>query len=541
MKFKSILLIFLFLFITTNSQAIPRCEELYNGIYNDVLRKDVNILTVENHKTIGIELEKFWNPDKELKWVNKNGEEITVNVPGWSLKTNKDGYYSVGKITKRLLVNLDKNIEIGDIILNINERDIRGLVEEGYGDKDELLFDVSNLFEENELIKFKLKRKDSSEIYYPAAQLPNERMSFNRPHIDFYINSLEINEKTGNFKASIETNFREKLDKRYFLTEAIWKYIVYDKEFVDDKLKAFMFEICTYPEDRWQKLNSVDPAFGIVFDNLIKEDKQTKNSSYVLEHRISYLDYENNGGGYLQDKADIYYKSTGSYTFKNDFNLRAFPFDKQKINLSIYNSFFGIENFRPIISHKTISRALDFKNQNKIEGWNIVNVKTSHGIDDDPTKFTKHDKITISLEIERKSGYYIFKIIFPIVLILIICWSSIWINPKEIESRLTITIVCLLSLIAYNFVIDSDLPKLEYLTIMDFIILISYVYAAIPNFLSIYSYKLINTKNKVLASKYEDYEKRFGLPSYLLVIFLIVIINSSKNADHSISALAWFS
>ena len=44
----------------------------------------------------------------------------------------------------------------------------------------------------------------------------------------------------------------------------------------------------------------------------------------------------------------------------------------------------------------------------------------------------------------------------------------------EIESRLTITIVCLLSLIAYNFVIDSN-AKLE-ITIMDYIILISYVY-----------------------------------------------------------------
>ena len=33
--------------------------------------------------------------------------------------------------------------------------------------------------------------------------------------------------------------------------------------------------------------------------------------------------------------------------------------------------------------------------------------------------------------------------------------------PRELESKLTITIVCLLSLIAYNFVIDKDLPKLE--------------------------------------------------------------------------------
>ena len=42
-----------------------------------------------------------------------------------------------------------------------------------------------------------------------------------------------------------------------------------------------------------------------------------------------------------------------------------------------------------------------------------------------------------------------------------VCWSaSLGYPPRELESRLTITIVCLLSLIAYNFVIDSELPKL---------------------------------------------------------------------------------
>ena len=34
-----------------------------------------------------------------------------------------------------------------------------------------------------------------------------------------------------------------------------------------------------------------------------------------------------------------------------------------------------------------------------------------------------------------------------------------------------------------NHSTDSELPKLEYLTVMDWIILISYVYATIPNFL----------------------------------------------------------
>ena len=60
----------------------------------------------------------------------------------------------------------------------------------------------------------------------------------------------------------------------------------------------------------------------------------------------------------------------------------------------------------------------------------------------DPIETGDKDGISIVLDLDRKSSYYVFKIILPIVLILIVCWSSIWIRPKEIESKLTITIVC---------------------------------------------------------------------------------------------------
>ena len=96
-------------------------------------------------------------------------------------------------------------------------------------------------------------------------------------------------------------------------------------------------------------------------------------------------------------------------------------------------------------------------------------------------------------------------------------------NPKtwiEINNYNSVS----LSLIAYNFVIDKDLPKLEYLTVMDYIILISYIYATIPTFLSIITNNFINTKNtKILA--FNSITKRYGLISYLfLIIFILILV-----------------
>ena len=149
-----------------------------------------------------------------------------------------------------------------------------------------------------------------------------------------------------------------------------------------------------------------------------------------------------------------------------------------------------------------------------------------------------YDGVSLIVDVERKHGYYIFKIILPILLILSVCWSAIWIDPKQIESRLTITIVCLLSLIAYNFVIDTELPKLEYLTIMDYIILVSYFYATIPNFITIIRYRLLNANKDHLM--YQTFEKYFGLPSFIVIILLIILVNASNNAENSTRMLLGF-
>ena len=109
-----------------------------------------------------------------------------------------------------------------------------------------------------------------------------------------------------------------------------------------------------------------------------------------------------------------------------------------------------------------------------------------------------------------------------------VCWSVFWIHPRELESKLTITIVCLLSLIAYNFVIDEDLPKLSYLTIIDYVILLAYIFATIPSFLSIYSFQ--NWSAKKTNWKYLDKKSRiFGPLTFVTLVLFIIFINSFNN------------
>lgn len=530
---------FTFIFLVLyceNSNAIPRCEQFYNEIYNDPLKMDVIRDYTEKQKSIGIRLKNIANADNS----------------GWVLATSPEGYFKVGKITNNYLSGL---IKLEDEIISINGKDLRELAKKET-DYKTMQRDISDLFEKDEKIVFKIKRKNpktnSENIFFIDADkydynIINEEKNFTDYSLDFWVNSIKINQKENSFTATIQTDFFATLNDRYDLTDFFYNNLIISKEFKENRLTSFKFEICEFEEKRWLKLNTVDPKAGWIFDNVIKEEKQLRDAYYYLRPTDNNFDwdltdFDNGKWSYALNNIDLNFRSKSVYHIKNDFNLQNFPFDKQKIEILLRQDEHDIESYRSLVSTWTLDKAMKFKSENNIEGWNIIDLDMDYFIKEDELKKRSFDGFKLTYEIERKSNYYIYKIIVPIFLILIVCWSAVWITPKELESRLTVTIVCLLSLIAYNFVIDKDLPKLEYFTIMDYLILISYVYAAIPTFASVIIFQSTKMKNTSLSKKIrliDNKIKKFGLISYFILMISIILYNVNSFPEYTNSLASW--
>ena len=109
-----------------------------------------------------------------------------------------------------------------------------------------------------------------------------------------------------------------------------------------------------------------------------------------------------------------------------------------------------------------------------VPGWKVTNVKNYL------SRYTEGDYdyegFILEITAERLSFYYLIKIFLPIIFILGISWSVFWVHPREVDAKVNITIVALLALIAYNFIIDEEIPKLDYLTFLDAFIFASYIF-----------------------------------------------------------------
>ena len=209
---------------------------------------------------------------------------------------------------------------------------------------------------------------------------------------------------------------------------------------------------------------------------------------------------------------------SGVSYYRQDFEFERFPFDKQKIIIVIStnkrstgNPELEINQEGAVVTFITpgINAFLNlerFKNDtNYLKEWNVTktNIKSLEKIIENHHDFYLGKTITdnenvllIEIEIERNFEQYIFKIIIPVFLILSLAWFVLWIPTKEFETRLTTSMVALLSLIAYNFVFADDVPKLNYLTALDEYILLSYIFCCIPTFMSIWFSRFISTNQK---------------------------------------------
>ena len=69
---------------------------------------------------------------------------------------------------------------------------------------------------------------------------------------------------------------------------------------------------------------------------------------------------------------------------------------------------------------------------------------------------------------KRYTTYWIWQVLLPMVLVVMMSWAAFWVQRDLIGVRIGIATSSILTLIAHRFVLSSQLPRLPYMTRMDY-------------------------------------------------------------------------
>ena len=478
---KKIYFFILLLFFSTNvfANSIPKgCPEVIIDL-KELYKTNKNLQTEATFEVFNYGfflMEKYDFKKKEIIFKKKNGYPLISTFLDLEL-FNK------------------KIIESGYLITKINNQDISTLNDEELkkifysvdDPKKEEITDIEflNLLS-NKTVNLKLKKNKYS--YY----LTEPR---------FQINSInDIDTVKGNF----EVNYNFSYDSLHpDLGKEISKY------------NLFKNSQCPISLEDVGALSLGQTEFLFLNRAIINNDEVSSYNYLALENRSEEKLKNNN--------AIIISVEDGVGKFRSNFDFRKFPLDEQTLKISIMEMYGLLP--KPESSLQLLTTPIQFQvlkdyyENNILKEWKItnydINLKTANLLGYD----IPSAQMDIILKVKRNVLYYIIKIILPIFLILSLAWYVFWIHPKELESRVTTSIVCFLALVAYNFVIDSEIPKLGYLTFMDWIILLSYIFCALPTAISITLNRHIKSK-KYDVIEMNNYIKYLGPILYLSLLII---------------------
>ena len=376
----------------------------------------------------------------------------------------------------------------------INENIIPGSVIKSYKTSDGVNYDLSALKDSKIKEIFKYKNTAILELL-DGKTITIKPISYKLNNFDLSSLGLKSIQKIDSTNGLVEITFNSTTSST---RPDLKKIIIQKNKFIDEWYEKICYEIDSIIE--WPIEYFKFNEFKYDEDIRSGTNNKTKLSTPVL--------------GFSTDKNELTIKryEKGIDYFRQDFDFKRFPFDTQIIKFKIdpgeKSTKFPHEN--PQHNHPAVTfitpqasafeNLINYKNNNYLKEWKVVSVDIKSDLK--VYKLTANQNsgkslnsftnlLSIEIEVKRYWEQYLFKIIIPVFLILSVAWFVLWIPTKYFETRLTTSMVALLSLIAYNFVFADDVPKLKYLTALDKYILLSYIFCCIPTFMSIWCSRFI--------------------------------------------------
>jgi hypothetical protein len=239
---------------------------------------------------------------------------------------------------------------------------------------------------------------------------------------------------------------------------------------IDPATNSFQFE--TYAGMSWCDPRLSVPEGSAQGERRVFSGEQVRSKVLIWWPRVIFPTQLGTSAG-SNEELIVYPNGTVHFSGKFHLALSArydfsgFPLDRQVLRIPVQSRIWQAED---LVFHE-VPNQVGFSPIFEIPEWKLLAVRTAA----DPALTSdgreRFSRVVMELEIRRKSGFYLWKVLLPLMVIFGVAWTTFWMTWDALAQRQRQSATAVLTLMAFQFVFTGDLPRVPYVTLMDAAIL----------------------------------------------------------------------
>jgi hypothetical protein len=161
------------------------------------------------------------------------------------------------------------------------------------------------------------------------------------------------------------------------------------------------------------------------------------------------------------------YEERFGATLNAELDLREFPFDRQTLDIELQSFSWD----RRELSLTANEAQTGFDPGFETPEWSVTSVESVINVQSEIRDDHKFSSYVFRIRAHRHSGHYLLRFLLPVFFVVTLTWFAFW---EPVEDRFRVGFIVLLAVVATHAVISKSLPRINYPTIADAVLILCY-------------------------------------------------------------------
>lgn len=270
-------------------------------------------------------------------------------------------------------------------------------------------------------------------------------------------------------KAAMEAAEKEEMKTkrpadRWGATKVYFTVFLLDVDAIDDANQSFMPNV--YLKLRWQDPRLANPG-GPPRQMQLKD---IWNPQVILANRQGLVSRSLPEVVQVNPDGTVIYRQRYSGTLSQPLQLSNFPIDRHTFNVQFISVAYSAKELEFVPDTSSFNSSIvggSMAEVLSVADWEVVGFEALSS-PYQPIPEINAAGFVFRFDAKRLFGYYLWQVILPLTVVVIMSWASFWIERGQPGVRIGVATSSILTLIAHRFVLASLLPRLPYMTRLDY-------------------------------------------------------------------------